>query len=566
LKRTHVAALIAASLAMPAMAFEGPAAFTPSLVGASYPNTAIPATAWKLVGDLSTASGVQIAPQWLITAEHVANSPKVPIGYAFTNAYGSAVVDAKFLAPNAGSFPANVDVALVHLSTAIAVPPNELPLLLSDFVDTYNLPGQLLAAGRGNSVPVRAHWFPANEDGGIAGVKGIDGDSGSGTFWYPTATSRPVLRAVTSGGNNPLTGTQPQTGTNPAAGAFDVRQWILDTIAKVGANAGPGPSWTMSTTQAPLAQRLPNVPESARVNKTSASSAWIEWKAPKTVTPGVPDATSYVIRVSPGGMEYGAGISATTLDIGGLAANTTYTATAQAVNANGPSGRTVALDTVSSINTDRSKFVTSTPPNAFTAFTYEAYTTARNGSLQGCVRMNPTYASSGASATNLGISNYASNLPTLMPVWPSVDYCLLQPGISATIFAAPWNRLSPGPARTITVTPPPAVSGEPLNLTAKGLSITEDGTPYYYFKFQWTPPNQPQPAATLNGYQVAINCTTAAGDGWPGLSFGLPASATIWTVSNVPKGGQCGVILTAQWNRQIPFNSASVSGVPIPAQ
>lgn len=57
--------------------------------------------------------GILIAPNWVLTAGHVASA-----GVAFTSALGSATVDAAYRAPGSG-FPAN-DIALLHLGTAIA--------------------------------------------------------------------------------------------------------------------------------------------------------------------------------------------------------------------------------------------------------------------------------------------------------------------------------------------------------------------------------------------------------------------------------------------------------------
>ncbi|RZI77667.1 MAG: fibronectin type III domain-containing protein, partial [Rubrivivax sp.] len=487
---TKISALaLAASLcSLSAMAIEGPAAFVPSQVGATYPDTATAVTGWKLVGSLG-ASAVQIAPRWALTARHV----NAKAGQTFTNAYGSATVSAVIPA-------SNVDLALVYLSSEIPVPANELPLLLSDLLNASNnnLPGQMLAAGRGGFGAVKAHWLPANEDSSIAalvsGVFAVAGDSGSGVFWYPSATSRPVLRSITLNPGNPLSPLQVLVGKGIPTSPSDPRAWIDSTIAGYGAGAGAPPQWTTSLEKAPLAARVPNLPQSPAVVSTSPNGAFLTWSPPVPAAAGVPQPTSYVVRLSPSGAEYNVAINQTVLTIQGLATNTSYTASVAAVNTNGVSGRRTARpEPDRSSNQSSTVFQTSAAPLALTGLTYEAYTAVINGQVKGCVQFKPTYAPSGPVATSLGVSNYQFAKPhTLLPLGSPVDHCLLQPGVSSSFFVAPWNRLTAGPAQLINIAPPAAVSGVPLNLVTTGMVVDGD----YLLHTKWTTPNPPQPTAT----------------------------------------------------------------------
>lgn len=81
---------------------------------------ALPAAA--LVGGTATtefgqvANGVQVLPNWVITARHVG----LGIGDTFSNGYGSATIAARYDAAT-GAFPLD-DLALLRLNTPIAAP------------------------------------------------------------------------------------------------------------------------------------------------------------------------------------------------------------------------------------------------------------------------------------------------------------------------------------------------------------------------------------------------------------------------------------------------------------
>jgi Trypsin len=92
-------ALLAASALMPAQAVVGGTATT---------------NFWAV----GPTMGVQVAPDWVLTANHVALLP----GQTFMNGYGSRTVAATYRAPGAGLFPQE-DLALLRLVPATTLAP-----------------------------------------------------------------------------------------------------------------------------------------------------------------------------------------------------------------------------------------------------------------------------------------------------------------------------------------------------------------------------------------------------------------------------------------------------------
>lgn len=79
-------------------------ALTGGTASADYPHLGI-------VG--GSVDGILVAPQWVLTAAHVARS-----SVQFHSGFGSALIDAAYVAPGA-DFPGN-DLALLHLATPLA--------------------------------------------------------------------------------------------------------------------------------------------------------------------------------------------------------------------------------------------------------------------------------------------------------------------------------------------------------------------------------------------------------------------------------------------------------------
>jgi hypothetical protein len=66
----------------------------------------------------SVGVGVQVAPNWVFTAQHLAPG----VGIPYSNAYGSRTVAAVYTAPGSTGFPAN-DFALLRLAPAASAAP-----------------------------------------------------------------------------------------------------------------------------------------------------------------------------------------------------------------------------------------------------------------------------------------------------------------------------------------------------------------------------------------------------------------------------------------------------------
>ncbi|RLK58768.1 hypothetical protein [Actinokineospora cianjurensis] len=132
---------------------------------------------WKLAGRAS-ASGVQVAPQWVLTTRHAPGS----VGGSFTNAYGTARIDSVTSCPGS-----NCDLSLSHLAVALPAP------AFVDLVDNgiprvdNTLAGSALAVGMGGG-KLTAGW--TSPTGGLMlstlvnPPTAIPGDSGGPVFYH----------------------------------------------------------------------------------------------------------------------------------------------------------------------------------------------------------------------------------------------------------------------------------------------------------------------------------------------------------------------------------------------
>lgn len=102
------------------------------------------------LGNLGGANGVLIAPNWVLTAAHVAGNSTALAGSSFQSGDGSSTIDAAFVFDGTSNFPDN-DIALVHLTSAINS--SSLPILNDSSVnDTISyLGGNLTLASSVNS-------------------------------------------------------------------------------------------------------------------------------------------------------------------------------------------------------------------------------------------------------------------------------------------------------------------------------------------------------------------------------------------------------------------------------
>ncbi len=213
-----------------------------------------PTTAFAPVGFF----GVQVAPDWVLTANHVA-AAFFPIDagtIAFANGFGERNVIARFDAPGAGPFPAN-DLSLLRLAPGTGLGSGFFQPVSSDLFSTGTFPAlDVTIVSAANSSLPRAYGhstvseFATQIDPDDAGPLGPvtanyllshdaqvyvqSGDSGGGLF----------LGQVTDSGGAPLLGLssaqlgeegQPPTGSGFVHLAV-YRGWIDATLATAAGN------------------------------------------------------------------------------------------------------------------------------------------------------------------------------------------------------------------------------------------------------------------------------------------------------------------------------------------
>jgi hypothetical protein len=185
--------------------------------------------------------GVLIAPNWVLTAAHVAGSATT-----FQSGYGSAAVDAAYRAPGA-AFPSN-DIALLHLATPIAAdlfPTLASVALSSGDASAYGavtaavagsggqfyawsvLTGAIDSAESDSGATLTVHYLAvAAAANGSALLQG--GDSGSALFAGQAEDSAALLLGIAS-----ATGNATSYYVQPAA----YREWMDATMAASGQHA-----------------------------------------------------------------------------------------------------------------------------------------------------------------------------------------------------------------------------------------------------------------------------------------------------------------------------------------
>jgi hypothetical protein len=161
--------------------------------------TAVPAHA--IVGGTDTssfgqvASGVQIAPNWVLTARHLTYT----VGSSYSNGYGSASVAAVYDA-GAGSYPF-ADLTLLRLDTAINAPAIELNASALPGGTGYAIDATIVTGH--NQVP-RGYAFTTVRE--FQSLIDPDGDGPLGPveanylITYPTGYGAPYVEGGDSGG------------------------------------------------------------------------------------------------------------------------------------------------------------------------------------------------------------------------------------------------------------------------------------------------------------------------------------------------------------------------------
>lgn len=244
--------------------------------------------AWAIVGGISTTgfgavgNGVQITPNWVLTAHHLG----LGVGSSFDNAFGSAEVEAVYSPPGA-EFPAH-DLKLLRLNTALSGAPLVVlsstvygPTALDFLNPALDLPvtlttnstqvprgyafGQLRDAvvtyldDHDNDpltpeLPRTVNWLVTYSDSlGAPYVQG--GDSGGGLFWgHVTDHGTPLLGIASAQFNNVL-GAGTQTFASAYVSVAAYRDWIETTMLG-DASDEQMPSWAPTPVPEPASWAL----------------------------------------------------------------------------------------------------------------------------------------------------------------------------------------------------------------------------------------------------------------------------------------------------------------------
>ncbi|GLW90062.1 hypothetical protein Aglo03_08780 [Actinokineospora globicatena] len=195
----------------------------PTVVVVREPVGGQPVSDWKLAGRAS-ASGVQVAPQWVLTTRHAPGQ----VGGTFTNAYGTAKIDS--VTSCAGT---SCDLSLSHL--AVALPAPAYPNLLDNGLPRGDsqLAGSVLAVGMGGGKLTAAWTTPSGGPTLSTMVNtpvAISGDSGGPVFYHrPGDTTGHLFGLMTYGSAGVLGG---------------VPQFSADAKAFVTGVAGSAVRWT----------------------------------------------------------------------------------------------------------------------------------------------------------------------------------------------------------------------------------------------------------------------------------------------------------------------------------
>lgn len=338
------AAALSLAAASPALALDPPTA--PTATTTVIPGGTQSAEAWKLVGR-GTASAVQIAPRWVISANH---SP-IAVGSTFANAYGSSTVEQQ-INPECG-YGCGTDVTLHLLSSPITAP--SFPKLLGESVAAKPsaLPGSLLSVGYGKvdagNTPSIGWTKPDGQP--VAGQSTAPGtwygDSGGPSFWYPSTTGAPVLAGLMVYLGSTDLGFQQGLSESPAntAGTLKARDWLAGEFAKVPGTPAPEFVNAAGAVDPNVAGR-PDPAKETYLATGGASVVRVAWTNPTFGTAR----TGYKIFVN-GTLKTTVAANATSVRITGLSWLTNYTVRVVATSAQGdaaPSllgGDTVAFKT-----------------------------------------------------------------------------------------------------------------------------------------------------------------------------------------------------------------------------
>lgn len=209
-------------------------------------------TSFSDIGNFSNGlNGELIAPNWVLTAAHVAAGLTAGSS-TYTNGDGTSIIDATYLFDGSSKFPDN-DIALVHLSSAINS--TSIPVL-NDTVLDFTTFGQLATALGSpiTSVTLANSLSPSQRSFGLATPNSSSVKDGSGNTVNYLVTDGPTdlqsgdsgsalfSGAVTDSSSQILLGIASGSATDSTLGvnysyfvqAAPYKSWINSTITSSG--------------------------------------------------------------------------------------------------------------------------------------------------------------------------------------------------------------------------------------------------------------------------------------------------------------------------------------------
>lgn len=506
--------------AAPAHALTG--GFNPSTSPPIYPGTSTTVDSWKLIGtqDFAAKNGASltvVAGRWVIATEHAglarSHTFRSPEGRTSkVLAYYEPSVPGKFK-DDGSPYPA-ADVSVSLLETAMPAPAAGFPKLVEDMGASSladSLPGYVLWAGQGGyshwPVP-RAQWaLPYGAPApGATPFKHVPGDSGSTGFYYPSASSGPLVTGVVAwgGSQKPLgratVGLSDTVFGSPIGETTDgtfatVADWIKAVIAR-HPEATP-PRWTtLAAAGIDRSALRPAAPTSLRVSAASSQAIGLNWNH---AAPSGVERTGYRVTVSPtpttgrATYDYPATQLAFALTTG-LQRGTEYTITVQAKNTNG-------LSVVKPGNTVE-YLLRANPSAAGDLRLTSERATSSQGRVDYCARVSWTAATTdpGTVIDRYDVAIGGETIPGTFTAGSNGRFeavrCGLETAQEVTATVRATSGVNRGPLSTVTTT---IIDGAPAgtpfssleNLVTTARRTIVGGKADYCLKSSWTAPTPP---------------------------------------------------------------------------
>ncbi|SDI97264.1 hypothetical protein SAMN05444157_1070 [Frankineae bacterium MT45] len=546
--------------AAPATAAEGPGATdTTTATVPPLPGTNRSVDSWMLAGipGVAGASAVQIAPQWIATAHH--NAPAV--GTPFRDWMGTSTIDDTITpagqANSGGGYSCEStggpDISFSHLATPIAAPPGGFPSLLSDPIASglfdsspSTLPGYVLAAGEGGFIGhIKTVWGTTDNRSvtdPTQGTQAIGGDSGGPAFWYPSATSTPVLANLMVYQGGPF-GQSTAQFSGSCGQVADIAAFARAAFATHPTSTAP--SYVSLNTVAPPSTRLPASPIVSLSGPGTGTATSLAFDVAALATsPGwvSPAIASYKVTLTPpagSGLPTASGtisaadsLAGNELVVNGLTTSTSYSVSAVSLTSTGVASRTSFAAPVTPLPA----------PQSLVSVKTEPYGVPTDTGVDSCVRLTLTASAAGPTPTNVIVFGPNKNTTHSWNGGSPQDECGLAPNKTYRWFVVPSNGTTLAAAATpISFTTAAGTTGTPQNLVVS--TGTDNCT-----TLTWSAPNTPTGGGVLQSYSAIVYNSARGGAGTQEVD-GLSTSTTSWRTCTIPGGTKLQFSVFANWDR-----------------